>query len=475
MNQQEMAGVVESVEDIGLDTIEYNISRFVQILRHLGVRVSLSETVDGMTALGLVDLLDRKQVKGVLRSCLVKNRKDAGLFDHAFNMFFVTPEVKASRRKKMLEEEAEKNRQLDTAEQELKEVVEGKNLFEHMTLSDQHLETYSVLPDKAKERIKDILEQMTSNPINNPGELINRVLQSSLNYWRFYMMQNNIGKVELGPEIEASFTGDQELDEVIQGVAAQFYHNPGDQILHKDLAALNDSDIPKMISLINHLSAQLSRSISRRYTYSHRALAVDIRKTVRKNVKYGGIPIELCYRSRRRQRPRFLLICDVSGSMAPYARFVLQFIYGLNNSLGGIESFIFSENVERITDFFYQNRVFSRSMSEIINWSQQWGKATDFHTSLLTFKNLYSKKLTPDTIIFIVSDGRTVDSEAAAKSLKELKLKSSNIVWLNPLPEKEWSEKPQIRQFGSIVKMYQCNTIWHLEKIFNHHVLNKIK
>lgn len=468
-----MAGVVASVEGIGLDTIEYNISRFVQILRHLGVRVSLAETVDAMTALGMVELLDRAQVKAVLKACLAKNRKDSGIFDHAFNLFFVAPEVKAKRRKRMLEAQAEKDRKLDLAEQQIKEAVNNNELFDPQSLSDEQLETFSILPDKAKKRMLDTLEQMRCNPINDPSELINKVLQSSLNYWRYYMMKNNTGKVGFDPEIEACFTGDEELDEVISSVAAQFYHHPGDQILHKDMANLDDSDASRMTSLINHLSAQLSRSISRRYSHSNRAMAIDIRKTLRRNIKYGGIPIELRYRAKRRQRPRLMLFCDVSGSMARYARFVLQFIYGLSNAIGGIESFIFSEDLERITDYFYQNRVFTRSMTEIVNNSKQWGKSTNLNKALKNFYQSHYNTLTPDTLIFIVSDARTMESGAAAGLLKNIKLRCSDIVWLNPLPQKEWELKPQIKEFNSLIKMYQCNTLWHLEKALRQHIINK--
>ncbi len=467
-----MAGIVASVENIGLDTIEYNISRFVQVLRHLGVRVSLAETVDAMAALGVVDLLDRNQVKAVLKACLTKNRKDSGIFDHAFNLFFVSPEVKAKRRERMLEAQAEKDRKLDLAEQQLREAVNNKDMFDPRTLTDEHLETFSLLPDKAKKRILDTLEKMKSNPINNPGELINRVIQSSLNYWRYYMMKNKTGKVEFEPEIEACFTGDSELDDIIGSVAAQFYHHPGDQLLHKDMASLDDCDVSRMTSLINHLSSRLSRSISRRYTNSSRPMAIDIRKTVRRNIKYGGIPIELRYRARRRQKPRLMLFCDVSGSMAKYARFVMQFIYGLNNAAGSIESFIFSEDLEKITGYFAQNRVFTRSMTEVVNNSRQWGKSTNLYISLKTFYDLYQDTLTPDTLVFIVSDARTVEAAAAADLLKGIKRRCSDMLWLNPLPKKEWETKPQIKQFNSFIKMYQCNTLWHLEKAIRQYMMN---
>lgn len=475
MQRHEMAGIVAEVENTGRDTIEYNVTRFVQILRRLGVRVSLAETVDAMTAMARIDLLDKSQVRGVLRACLAKSRKEAGIFEQAFSLFFTTPEEKSRRRKQHREAQVERERILNRAEQDLMEAVGDwqQDLPEKIVLTDQQLETFSLMPDSEKERMKDILEKMRANPVNNPGDLINRVLQSSLNYWRYYMMKNMAGR-GAGPDLEASFTGDEDLDEVIQSVAAQFYHHPGDRILYRDMESLDDADIPRMTSLINHMSSQLALGISRRYKRSARSVAVDIRRTVRRNIKYGGIPIELRYRARRRKRPQFLLICDISASMARYARFVLQFIYGLNSALGGIESFIFSEDLERTTDYFSQNRDFARSMTEMINGSGQWGKSTNLYHSLRTFKKLYGRRVTPDTIIFIVSDARTVSPEAAAGLLREIKLRCADVIWLNTLPRREWDTKAPVRAFGKLVNMYECNTLSQLEKALRQHVMKKI-
>lgn len=469
MESDQVAAIVAEVESSGRDTIEYNITRFVQILRHLGVRVSLAETVDAMSALARIDLLDRNQVRGVLRACLAKGRKEAGIFDQAFGLFFTTPEEKARRRKERREAQSERDRLINSAQQDLMEAVEEK-----IVLTEQQLETFSLLPDSEKERMKDILDRMKSNPVNNPGELINRVLQSSLNYWRYYMMKNAAEKGELPSGLEAGFTGDEELDEVIQGVAAQFYHQPGDRILYQDMESLEDSDIPRMTSLINHMSSQLALGISRRYKKSARAVAVDIRRTVRRNIKYGGIPIELRYRARRRKRPEYLLICDVSASMACYARFILQFIYGLNSALGGIESFIFSEDLERTTEHFSRSRAFARSMSDMINDSRQWGKSTNLHASLKTFQRIHGGRLSPETILFIVSDARTVAPEAAAGLLREIKKKCSDVIWLNTFPRSEWETKAPVRMFSRIVDMYQCNTLSQLEKALRQRVLKKI-
>ncbi|MFZ5646735.1 MAG: vWA domain-containing protein [Bacillota bacterium] len=477
MSLDRMAGIMAEVEGTGRDYIEYNIARFVQILRHLGVRVSLSETMDALGALARVDILQREQVRGVLRACLAKSRREAGIFDQAFKLFFTSPEEKRERQRLHREMQREKERVIQEAQQELMEVMEEwqKDLPEKIVLTESQLETFSLLPEEEKERMKEILERMQSNPVNNPGELINSVLQSSLNYWRYHLMKNMAEKGKSRPALEVGLTGDEEMDEVIQAVAAEFYHNPGDRILHQDMESLQDSDIPRITALINHMSSQIALGMSRRYKKSARAVSVDIRRTVRRNIRCGGIPIELRYRSRRKKRPRFLLICDVSASMARYARFIIQFIYGLSSALSGMESFIFSEDLERVTHYFTKQKPdFARIMSGIMNDSKQWGKSTNLHVSLNTFKRLYGKMLTSETIVFIVSDTRTVAPGEAAELLADLKMRCWDIFWLNTLPEREWAGQPQIRLFKRVVEMYPCNTLSQLEKAMRRHVVRKI-
>ncbi len=467
----------EQAENGGKGSIEYKIARFVHILRHLGVRASLAETVDAVSALTKIDLLERNQVKGVLKACLAKSRREAGIFEQAFDLFFTTSEEKLHRHELLREMQEARNRNIAGAEQELMGVMEEwqHNLPEKIALTDQQLETFSLLPDSEKGRMKDILEQMKSNPVNNPGDLINRVLMSSLNYWRYYMMKYMPEKGgSVRPELEAGFTGDEELDDVIRNVASQFYHHPGDRILHQDMEKLDDADLPRITSLINHISAQLARGMSRRYKQGARAIAVDMRRTVRRNIKYGGIPIELRYRCRRRKKPKFLLICDVSASMARSARFVLQFMYGLSSALVSIENFIFSEDLERITQYFEGKKNFAASMAEIMNASRQWGKTTNLHRSLASFNLLYRDKLLPETVVFIVSDAKTVSPEGAADLLQELKLRCGGVIWLNTLPAGEWEAQAPIGMFRRIVDMYECNTLSQLERAMRRHVLKKI-
>ena len=187
--------------------------------------------------------------------------------------------------------------------------------------------------------------------------------------------------------------------------------------------------------------------------------------------RYGGTLLELKYRTRKVQKPRLLLICDVSASMARYAVFVIQFIYGLSNVIRNIESFIFSEDLERVTPYFRNGSGFAETMSKLMNQSGQWGRATNLHTSLTTFLGSHQHLLAPDVFVIIVSDTKTLDAPEAARDLKEIRGRVRDVIWLNTLPRKEWKELPAVLDFQKYCRMFECYTLAHLNKVLRGQML----
>lgn len=475
MDSLRVAEAVALAETSPGATMQINLIKFIRILRQLGVRVSSAEAMDACQALTRIDLLEREQFRGALRSCLVKSRAERNVFELAFEQFFVAPEVKQKRRELRRRQEEERQMQISRAESELMETIEEwrEGLPEEIRLTPDQLDTFSKMPGSEQKRMKDILERMKANPVNNPGELIARVMQSSLNYWRYHMLKSAAEKGGISRELEAELTGEEDLDEVIEEVQAEFYRHPGDNILLKDMQEIEDRDLVRVTAHIERISSRLATGISRRFRRSSRRQKIDIRRTLRQNIKYGGIPLELRFRSRRPLRPELLLICDVSASMARYARFVLQFIYGLSSAVRDIESFIFSEDLERLTPYFRKNQGFAQTMSEVLNNSRQWGKSTNLYEALKTFNRDHHNLVTPEKILVLVSDTKTIAPEEAAGVLSGMKKKLGKVLWLNTLPAKEWRSLSSVELFKRNFPMFECNTLTQLEKVLRLELIKK--
>lgn len=466
-----VSAAVTLAESNGANLFLHNLIKFIHVLRHLGVRVSVAESLDAEEALGLIDILDRQQFRVALRSTLVKNSSDRRIFDMAFELFFSTPEEKDLRRQLHRQAEEERRRRREEAERELNTTLKGwgKELSDRLQLTGEQIEVFANLPPEQRERLLRLFRSFQGNPVNSPSDLIARVVESSLNYWRYYMLKRELENGGSVPEFQ--LTGLEDLDDVIMEVAAEFRRSPSDRILYEDMKEIEDASIPRVTAIIRQMSNQLAERISRRYQKSARRHKVDIRRTIRHNIRYGGVPLQLRYKSRRARRPHLLLICDVSASMARYARFVLQFTYGLGVALPEIECFVFSENLERITHRLTRGGDFAATMTEIINSSREWGRGTDFHNSYRTLQDRYRPLLTRETLVIIVSDAKTVLPQLAATDLAELRGQVRDIIWLNPLHHREWEFVPAVGELKKHCRMFECYTITHLEKIFREQVL----
>ena len=165
-------------------------------------------------------------------------------------------------------------------------------------------------------------------------------------------------------------------------------------------------------------------------------------------------------------------MCDVSGSMARYAAFVIQFIYGLSAVISHIESFIFAEELERVTPYFKKIRPFEETMVELIGKSRIWGKGTNFGASLASLRTNFPLLLTSHTVIIVVSDTKTLDLELAEHELATTRRSVKEILLLNTLPHDEWKDLRSVNIFQKFAQVYECYTLAHLERVLRRQFLH---
>ncbi len=318
--------------------LEASLIRFIHVLRHLGVPVNPAETVDALAALGLIDLGDRGEVKTALKATLVKDESQTPFFDRAFDLFFAPPEVRQAQldaHRRALEGPAEARRK---AQAEL--VFQG----EPIKLTPEQIETYSRLGEIQQARLREFLAETSAGNNVDQGftPLIESIVRGHLERLRAHL--------DLERRPHPDLTGDEELDTVIEGTLAGDTEAGSGALMRVDMKDIDEADLPRATRLIRRLAARLATRLSRRYRETRKRRRPNMRRTIRSNIRHGGVLFDLRFRERKVSRPRLLLICDVSGSMARYTGFILEFIFGLKAAVRGVEAFVFSEELERITD-----------------------------------------------------------------------------------------------------------------------------
>ena len=202
----------------------------------------------------------------------------------------------------------------------------------------------------------------------------------------------------------------------------------------KDFSSFQAEDMRAYRDLITNLIPKLATRFSRRKRVHTKGADLDLRKSLRKNMKYGGDILELVQKRRRLKKPRLVLVCDVSGSMDCYSRFLIQFMYGLQNRLTQLETFVFSTRLSRIGHLL-RAREIDQALTKVSEIALDWSGGTAIGSCLQTFNEEFMQaKAGNKTIVIIISDGwDRGDAGLLAREMKRTRQKVNKIFWLNPL------------------------------------------
>jgi len=207
-----------------------------------------------------------------------------------------------------------------------------------------------------------------------------------------------------------------------------------EQLNRKDFSEMGVDESRAIARAILLIATKIATQISRRKKVSRRGALVDLRWTMRKNMKYGGEIIDLVQRKKRIKKTKVVLLCDVSGSMDCYSRFLIQFMYGLQNELWGVETFVFSTSLSRITHLI-RTKDIANALEKISGSILGWSGGTNIGRSLHTFNRSFAPSMvTHRTVIVVISDGwDRGDVSLLEREMQDLKRRCKKLIWLNPL------------------------------------------
>lgn len=420
--------------------LENHVIRFAGVLRSFGLPVGTSETMDALKSLRFIQLTDREQFRSALRATLVKDPVHNPIFDNAFAAFFVTPEVR--------EGQIEEYNGYQDAKEQVKKDLEFQT--DELELDEHYLDLYMQLPEEVQNRVKDFIRKTAEGKNVTPKfkPIVENIIKGALNYQRTQMQKPQLIPVES--------TGEEDLDAVLYQIRAE---NKEKDIFYRDMDRIDPQEYGETIVLIRKLARRLAVGISRRYRKSRKAHRVDVRRSIRAGIRYGGALMELKYRQKRTQKPEIIFLCDVSGSMLKYSQFTLEFIKGLSDSLPQMKAFIFAESLEKID--------LSQFSVEGLRKSANWGEGTNMLAAFQSLRADYSGLLRPAAVLVILSDTKTQFAEPAVRQLEALSSRIKQIVWLNPLPQSQWSKYPTISLFEKHCVMWECSSLAHLAKVLS--------
>ena len=208
--------------------------------------------------------------------------------------------------------------------------------------------------------------------------------------------------------------------------------SPHERLARKSFDQLDSDELADLRRLMALLSLSPPLRRSRRVRRSRRGDQLDVRATLRRGIRAGDYPARLAWRRRRMQPRRLVVICDVSGSMEPYARAYLQFLQCAVGG-GGAEAFVFSTRLTRLTRVMRKAPA-AVALQRAVTAAPDWSGGTRIGHALRTFNREYgSRGMARDAVVAILSDGWEVgDPVELGREMATLKRLAYRVVWVNP-------------------------------------------
>ena len=207
-----------------------------------------------------------------------------------------------------------------------------------------------------------------------------------------------------------------------------------DIMCKKDFAAMIEAESQDISQLIMAMAQDLGLRLGRRWRAGRKGKQVDLRSSIRASLRHGGELLALRKRRRQPKKTRFVVLCDVSGSMDSYSRFLLQFMYGFQRHVPRVETFVFSTRLTRITSLLRMRKI-DAAYALIAEKVSHWSGGTRIGSSLAEYNRRYGRRLSgPNTVFILLSDGWDQgETGLLEKEMKELKGRVKRLMWLNPL------------------------------------------
>jgi uncharacterized protein with von Willebrand factor type A (vWA) domain len=453
--------------------MERALTNYIRALRAAGAAVSPAEAIDAAQALSVVGYSERRTVKDTLSIVLAKTVEEKELHDRLFDLYFSRaappppePAPSASSAGAEAEEGGDAaaedgpeggggapdpaDRLVDLAASgdsdrlavALERAASAAGVDEIRFASQGGYFARRMLETMGVEALETrLMERLRSRAPEAEGEA-----QTLMDARAFLMRKARA-------VVDSRF-------EVFGRAATESFMN--DAVANRPIDKLSLRDMERMKAVVARMARRLAARHSRRRRTRDQG-RLDIRRTLRANAGHDGVPFDVIWKTRRRDRPSVVALCDVSGSVATYVRFLLMFLYALNETVADLDAFVFSHELGDVSAVL-SRMDFETAFEHILLEFGAGG--TDYGQALMDLRNHHWRAIDRRTTVLILGDGRSNHADPRLDILAEIADRSKRVVWLCPEPPGRWgtgdSEIPRYRPLCTALTY--CATALDLER-----------
>ena len=430
---------------------------FIRALRAAEVRVSVAEAMEAHEVTAHLGFADRTLLKDGLSLTLAKTFNEKQRFDDSFELFFTRDQfhnITAKPGDANDAPEPQDNTGNDLADMLLNDDREGlaaamEDAGRAAGVGNIRFRTQinfmarRMVDQMGLAELERLIAQVARGDI--PG---GDALAAELEVQRSRLIEEGRAFVERQYELYGRFTGQQLREEFLE---------------RTPLAAVDRRDYQRMNTLIRRMARKLASKYRARHKRTRRG-HLDVRRTLRVNMAHDAILFETVWKQKRIERPKVVVIVDVSRSVAAAAQFLLMFLFNLNEALSDLRSFAFSSSLVAVDDILNTNdleEAIPKVLDKIGFMSTDYGRALD------DLKSEFADTIDRRTTVIILGDARSNYGDPRADVMRWINQRARRVVWLNPEPETFWgtgdSEMRRYRPYCHVAKT--CRTIKDLERV----------
>ncbi len=461
---------------------------FIQVLRSHDVRISPAETLDAMHVVTTLGYSDRNLLRDGLGMTLAKTPEEEAIFLQCFDRFFDRKLSDFSEETEQADDSADSaapaeasEQGADTAEQsatnepspleqaadtdpELQALMQSE-LMQALLNNDRNalsvamsragdaagLQNIQMFTQKGQFTRK-ILDAMGEEQIRSAVIALERADSPALPQLQRY---RDILREQVRDHVEGQYLLHAE------GKSQQFME---DVLSKTRLSNIEHTYLHRVHELVRKMAKKLAARHARKRR-EYRRGQLNMQRTMRASVANDGLMFDLHWRRTRKEKPQILAICDVSGSVAAYAKFLLLFLYSLQDVLPRVRSFAFSSNLGEVSELFEQHPV--EKAIELVNW--KYGGATDYGTALTDFAELALDDINSNTTVIMLGDARNNQGDPKLEIMQSIYQRSRQVIWLNPESRRAWGTgDSEMHRYQSACHFAaECNNLRQLERIID--------
>tara|TARA_B100000035_G_scaffold72427_1_gene59766 strand:- start:15538 stop:16989 length:1452 start_codon:yes stop_codon:yes gene_type:complete len=437
------------------------LNGFIVELRSAGLPVSLTENLDAVEAVKHIPIEDRETFKYALAGTLVKNHSHWRAFETVFEVYFslrgaeyelVDGEWESDDAATQEENQQEGQVQGQGGSQEgLTQEQLAEMLFQALAKQDRNL-----MRTVARQSVQRFAGMEPGRPVGgtyylyrtlrnlNLEEVLDRLLTSSadteldLDFLEERLRKDEYEHriEELKREIEAEIRRRLVADRGVEAMAKTLRKPLPEDV---DFMHASREEMVALRRAIWPLTRKLAVRLARKRRHGRKG-PLDFRRTVRHSLSYGGVPAEPKFKYPKPSKPEIMVIADISGSVAAFARFTLHLVYALNNQFSKVRSFVFIDGLDEVTDFFENVDDITEAIHRVNTEADViWVDGhSDYGHAFEIFDERFAKDIGPKTTVIILGDARNNYHASQSWVIKNIEDKARKVFWLNPEPKSYW-------------------------------------